>query len=139
MIHGNFTADFAGLILFLKVTFIVFFEFAKITRKKLIGSISQVNLQDFSLQFYQSGPYHKISLANLANFLTNTARKMKFSNEDFFSKCDQIRRKLRIWSHLLKKFLMENFILCIVKWTKIFKLSSNVISISMFISQSNCS
>ena len=35
---------------------------------------------------------------------------MKFSIKDFFSKCDQIRRKLRIWSHLLKKFLMENFI-----------------------------
>ena len=38
-----------------------------------------------------------------------TAQKMKFSIKDFFSKCDQIRRKLRIWSHLLKKFLMENF------------------------------
>ena len=43
-------------------------------------------------------------------FLLNGAQKMKFSNEDFFSKCDQIRRKLRIWSHLLKKSLMENFI-----------------------------
>ena len=39
---------------------------------------------------------------------------MKFSNKDFFSKCDQIRRKLRIWSHLLKKSLMENFIFCAV-------------------------
>ena len=29
---------------------------------------------------------------------------------DSFSKPDQIRRKLRIWSHLLKKFLMEYFI-----------------------------
>ena len=28
---------------------------------------------------------------------------------DFSSKCDQIRRKLRIWPHLLKKSLMENF------------------------------
>ena len=28
--------------------------------------------------------------------------------KDFFSKCDQIRRKLRIWSHLLKKSLMLN-------------------------------
>ena len=28
-----------------------------------------------------------------------TAQKMKFSIKDFFSKCDQIRRKLRIWSH----------------------------------------
>ena len=30
--------------------------------------------------------------------------------KDFFSKSDQIRRKLRIWSHLLKKSLLENFI-----------------------------
>ena len=40
---------------------------------------------------------------------TVTAQKMKFSIKDFFSKCDQIRRKLGIWSHLLKKSLMENF------------------------------
>ena len=39
-----------------------------------------------------------------------TAQKMKFSIKDFFSKCDQIHRKLRIWSYLLKKSLMENFI-----------------------------
>ena len=39
---------------------------------------------------------------------------MKFSIKDLFSKCDQIRRKLRIWSHLLKKSLMENFIF--VQW-----------------------
>ena len=31
--------------------------------------------------------------------------KMKFSIKDFFSKCDQIRSFLRIWSHLLKKSL----------------------------------
>ena len=34
---------------------------------------------------------------------------MKFSIKDVFNKCDQIHRKLRIWSHLLKKSLMENF------------------------------
>ena len=39
---------------------------------------------------------------------------MKFFIRDFFSKCDQIRRKLRIWSHLQKKSLMENFIFCAV-------------------------
>ena len=44
----------------------------------------------------------------------HTAQKMKFSIKDFFNKCDQIRRKLRISSHLLKKSLMENFILCTV-------------------------
>ena len=37
---------------------------------------------------------------------------MEFSIKDFFSKCDQIRRFLRIWSRLLKKSLMENFIFC---------------------------
>ena len=40
---------------------------------------------------------------------------MKFSIKNFLSKCDQIRSYLRIWSHLLKKFLMENFIFCAVK------------------------
>ena len=48
----------------------------------------------------------------------NTVQKVKFSIKDFFSKCDQIRRKLRIWSHLLKKPLMENFIFCAVKLFK---------------------
>ena len=40
-----------------------------------------------------------------------TAQKLKFSIKDLFSKCDQICSFLRIWSHLLKKSLMENFIL----------------------------
>ena len=35
---------------------------------------------------------------------------MKFTIKDFFSKFNQIRRKLRIWLHLLKKSLMENFL-----------------------------
>ena len=39
---------------------------------------------------------------------------MKFSIKDSFSKCDQIRRKLRICSHLLKKSLMETFLFCAV-------------------------
>ena len=39
---------------------------------------------------------------------------MEFYIKNFFSKCDQIRSFLRIWSHLLKKFLMENFIFCVV-------------------------
>ena len=38
---------------------------------------------------------------------------MKVSIKDFFSKCDQIRSFLWIWSHLLKKSVMENFIFCI--------------------------
>ena len=34
---------------------------------------------------------------------------MKFFIKDFFSKCDQIRSFLWIWSHLRKKSLMKNF------------------------------
>ena len=42
----------------------------------------------------------------------HTAQKMKFSIKNFFSKRDQIRSFLQILSHLLKKSLMENSILC---------------------------
>ena len=38
------------------------------------------------------------------------AQKIKFPIKDFFSKCDHMRRKLWVWSHLLQKSLMENFI-----------------------------
>ena len=48
--------------------------------------------------------------------LNYTAQKMKFSIEDYFSKCDKIHSYLRIWSYLLKKSLMENFIFCAVLW-----------------------
>ena len=41
-----------------------------------------------------------------------TSQKVKFSIKNFFSKFDQIRSFRWIWSHLLKKFLMENFIFC---------------------------
>ena len=48
--------------------------------------------------------------------LLSTAPKIKFFTKDFFNKCDPIRRKLRIWLHLLKKSLMENFVfLCSVQ------------------------
>ena len=48
-----------------------------------------------------------------------TAQKIKFSIKYFFSKCEQIRRKLRIWSHLLKKSLIGNFIFCaVINWEK---------------------
>ena len=37
-------------------------------------------------------------------------KKMKFSDKNFFSKCDIICKKLlQIWSDLLEKSLMENF------------------------------
>ena len=49
---------------------------------------------------------------NSAN--TDTLQKMKYSIKGFVRKCDQIHRKLRIWSHLLKQSLSENFFFCAV-------------------------
>ena len=46
---------------------------------------------------------------------------MKFSIKELFNKCDQIRRKTRILSYLLKKSLMENFIFCAV-WSFVLKI-----------------
>ena len=40
----------------------------------------------------------------------DTAQNVKFSIKDFFSKSDEIRSFLWIWSHLLKKSLIEKFI-----------------------------
>ena len=59
--------------------------------------------------------WSKITL-NMKNIKTTpfTAPKINFSIKDFFSKCDQIRCFLWIWSHLLKKSLMEKFIFCAV-------------------------
>ena len=52
------------------------------------------------------------------NKFLNTAQKIKFSIMNFFSKCDQILSFLRIWSHLLEKSLMENFIFCAVLFSQ---------------------
>ena len=49
---------------------------------------------------------------------------MKVSIKDFFSKYDQIRRKLRIWSHLLKISLIENFIFCAVSLKGLYSLDT---------------
>ena len=59
------------------------------------------------------------------------AQKMKFSIKDFFSKCDQIHRKLRIWSHYQKKSLIENFIFCVVAFEP-FNNSFNLVIWKLF-------
>ena len=58
-------------------------------------------------------PWHTISYAAISKIRT-TAQKTKFSIKKFLSKYDQNRSFPRIWSHLLNKFLMKNFIFCAV-------------------------
>ena len=91
-------------------------------------------LQSIMYQIYESfDDVHEIRSVFLhmskafISYGMSTAQKMKFSIEDFFSKCDQIRRNLRVESHLLKKSLVENFIFCAVKGL-ILKLEQNGIS-----------
>ena len=79
-------------------------------------------LQDSMRGFARYLPWHykndqviKDAIIECGWISKNTAQKMKFSVKNFCSKCDQIHRKLRIWSHLLKISLMENFIFCAVE------------------------
>ena len=80
---------------------------------------SSVYLQDFCCKNF-ARPRHSCMPENFGKFqntagrlfLHVTAQKMKFSIKELFSKCDQTRSFLGIWSHLLKKSLMENFIFC---------------------------
>ena len=52
------------------------------------------------------------SLVNLFHFpfSTSTAQNKKFSIKDFFSKCGQMRSSPCIWSHILNKSFLENFL-----------------------------
>ena len=76
----------------------------------------------FLMQLFQLG--WQFTYIRFNNVIT--AQKMKFSIKDFFSKCDQILCFLRIWSRLLKKSVMENFIFCaehlvdLLKWSLVY-------------------
>ena len=54
--------------------------------------------------------YSNMELSSIKDFKINerTTPKVIFSIKVSSSKCDQIRRKLRIWSHLLKKSLRSD-------------------------------
>ena len=75
-------------------------------------------------------PLVRVLLHHLSHFQKfDTAQKMKFSIKDFFNKCDQICRKLRLWLNLQRKSLKENFIfLCSARsagtLTMVFSLQS---------------
>ena len=60
------------------------------------------------------GQKQRHSLSQYLSGIYYTAQKIKFSTKDFPSKCDQIRRELRIWSHSRKKSPTENLIFCTV-------------------------
>ena len=71
-------------------------------------------------------------------YMCYCTKKCSFPLRIFFyrSKCDQIRRKMRILSHLLKKSLTENFIFCVVcvtlAWYELFEKSHRCIPLQVF-------
>ena len=67
----------------------------------------------WDIRYWEVSLYYLVSIKIRSHL---TAQKMKFSIKDFLSKCDQIHKKLRIWSHFLMKLLRQNFILqCLCK------------------------
>ena len=86
------------------------FKLLKLAGCMLFDEVEKI----FNDSFTEVLKYSYVKLYEIYQFLGPrfkfyTAQKMKFSIRYFFSKCDQIRSFLRIWSHLLKKSLMENF------------------------------
>ena len=90
-----------------------------------------IAVERFNWMTYKSRLTHSRPMAQL-NFVelywctdvSPTAQEMKFPIKDFFSKCDQIRSFLQIWSHLLKKSLMENFhFLCSARFSILLETS----------------
>ena len=82
-----------------------------------LGTLVTANIRPEKTSFLMSPKeiYLVQLIADLQPIFANKhCTKMKFSIKYFFSKCDQICRKLWVWSHLLKKSLMENFIFCAV-------------------------
>ena len=82
--------------------------------------------------------YRVYLVSKLLVLLNNTAKNVKFSIKGFFSKCDQIRRKLRIWSHLLKKSLIKklHFLCIVMEITRVYMCASEIWSFSNFCFQS---
>ena len=102
----------AGNYILLKLQAVEVFSFTKNKLPQMCFSIVFLELSAISLFARLSGCFWEwqnhapVSI----NYIRVTAQKMKFSIKDFLSKCDQIRRKLKIWSYLIEKPLMDNFI-----------------------------
>ena len=81
------------------------------TPTDICGPLFEEELQFWGIDKKQMEPCCGESFTKHTEFHTIfTSPKLKFSVKDFFNKCDQIQNQNQIWSHLLKKFLMENFI-----------------------------
>ena len=79
--------------------------FRKKTSSKMFDRIVNTPLVTYA-KFHFRWKHHRPGI---------TAQKMKFAIMDFFRKCDQTTVSLQIWSHLLRKSVMENLFVNIIK------------------------
>ena len=84
--------------------------FSILKLKKLIVISKLFLTVAFSCIYY----LHGFTDTSALGLISSRGQLLKFSIKDFLSKYDQIRKFLRIQSHLLKKSLIENFIFCAV-------------------------
>ena len=101
----------------------------------LVKIVRCVTVSEFDSDYNKSNAsYEQRFLRAISQFfetvtLATTTEKMKFPIKDFFSKYDQIRRKLRIWLHLLKESLTENFIFSGVYPAAILPVQSPIVTL----------
>ena len=101
----------------------------------LVKIVRCVTVSEFDSDYNKSNAsYEQRFLRAISQFfetvtLATTTEKMKFPIKDFFSKCDQIRKKLRIWLHLLKESLTENFIFSGVYPAAILPVQSPIVTL----------
>ena len=94
---------------------LIFYAVQAVTKRLKQNPMQAESNPNIIFCYFQPGKWKRDTSRYLGdNYIIVTAQKMKFFITDFFSKCDQIRSFLLIWSHLLKKSLMENFIFCTV-------------------------
>ena len=97
---------------FFRLSFILYVTVFAFRSSGSLGLANDVTCNRSYLISYNCGFMVLKQMSSIFSFFT--VHNMTFSIKDFFSKCDQTLRKLRVWSHLLKKSLMENFIFCAV-------------------------
>ena len=128
MIHATDSALIALPISFTRESLLQLSRRESLQRKKnvlrTLGNSKKITLRKKKPLIQHGGGILKAILGTVLNAIASlwispleksfTVEKMKFSIKDFFSKFDQIRSFLRIWSHLLKKSLIENSIFCAV-------------------------
>ena len=80
------------------------------------GEDYEVYFQLSIFQLLPCCPNKSITSLTLSSWALLHPQKMKLFIKDFFSKCDQIRRLLKIWSHLLKISLIHFFCAVLHAW-----------------------